>query len=224
VFERFTDRARKAMQLANTFAQRMDHDFLGTEHILVGIMKVETSIAATVLENLNVSKDSIVARINTLLAGSERGSSTMPKLPMTPRGKRIIEYSMEEARTTGCNYVGTEHMLLGCLREGEGIAHTVLMEHGLTLERVRAEVLKVISKTKPVDNADMTVKQLVILTTRFRLIQAQMHQSLAEMDVVMEEMIGLIPEDRLAAFNLNVELKVRADQPPPKEETHEPKA
>ena len=143
MYERFTDRARKVMQLANQEAQRFNHEYIGTEHILLGLVKEGSGVAANVLKNLEVDLRKIRLEVEKLVqSGPEM--VTMGKLPQTPRAKKVIEYSMEEARNLNHNYVGTEHILLGLLREQEGVAAQVLMNLGLKLEEVREEVLNLL--------------------------------------------------------------------------------
>ena len=143
MYERFTDRARKVMQLANQEAQRFNHEYIGTEHILLGLIKEGSGVAANVLKNLEVDLRKIRLEVEKLVQ-SGPDMVTMGKLPQTPRAKKVIEYSMEEARNLGHNYVGTEHILLGLLREQEGVAAQVLMNLGLKLEEVREEVLSLL--------------------------------------------------------------------------------
>jgi ATP-dependent Clp protease ATP-binding subunit ClpC len=143
MYERFTDRARKVMQLANQEAQRFNHEYIGTEHMLLGLVKEGTGVAANVLKNLDVDLRKIRLEVEKLVqSGPEM--ITMGKLPQTPRAKKVIEYSMEEARNLNHNFVGTEHLLLGLLREHEGVAAQVLMNLGLKLEDVREEVLNLL--------------------------------------------------------------------------------
>src|SRR5512145_887163 len=143
MYERFTDRARKVMQLANQEAQRFNHEYIGTEHILLGLIKEGSGVAANVLKNLDVDLRKIRLEVEKLVQ-SGPDMVTMGKLPQTPRAKKVIEYSMEEARNLNHNYVGTEHILLGLLREQEGVAAQVLMNLGLKLEDVREEVLSLL--------------------------------------------------------------------------------
>ena len=143
MYERFTDRARKVMQLANQEAQRFNHEYIGTEHVLLGLIKEGSGVAANVLKNLDVDLRKIRLEVEKLVQ-SGPDMVTMGKLPQTPRAKKVIEYSMEEARNLGHNYVGTEHILLGLLREQEGVAAQVLMNLGLKLEEVREEVLNLL--------------------------------------------------------------------------------
>ena len=143
MFERFTDRARKVMALANQEAQRFNHEYIGTEHILLGLVKVGSGVGANVLKNLDVDLRKVRLEVEKLVrAGPEM--VTMGKLPQTPRAKKVIEYAIEEARNLNHNYVGTEHLLLGLLREHDGVAAQVLMNLGLKLEEVREEVLNLL--------------------------------------------------------------------------------
>ncbi|MGV6813729.1 MAG: ATP-dependent Clp protease ATP-binding subunit [Phycisphaerales bacterium] len=143
MFERFTDRARKVMALANQEAQRFNHEYIGTEHILLGLVKEGSGVGANVLKNLDVDLRKVRLEVEKLVrAGPEM--VTMGKLPQTPRAKKVIEYAIEEARNLNHNYVGTEHILLGLLREHDGVAAQVLMNLGLKLEDVREEVLNLL--------------------------------------------------------------------------------
>ena len=143
MYERFTDRARKVMQLANQEAQRFNHEYIGTEHILLGLVKEGSGVAANVLKNLDVDLRKIRMEVEKIVqAGPDM--VTMGKLPHTPRAKKVIEYAIEEARNLNHNYVGTEHLLLGLLREQEGVAAQVLMNLNLKLDEVREEVLNLL--------------------------------------------------------------------------------
>ena len=143
MFERFTERARKVMAMANQEAQRFNHEYIGTEHILLGLIKEGSGVGANVLRNLGVDLPKVRMEIEKLVkAGPDM--VTMGKLPQTPKAKKVIEYSIEEARNLSHNYVGTEHLLLGLLREHDGVAAQVLMNLGIKLEEVRAEVLNLL--------------------------------------------------------------------------------
>ena len=153
MFERFTDRARKVMALANQEAQRFNHEYIGTEHILLGLVKEGSGVGANVLKNLDVDLRKVRLEVEKLVkAGPEM--VTMGKLPQTPRAKKVIEYAIEEARNLNHNYVGTEHLLLGLLREHDGVAAQVLMNLGLKLEEVREEVLNLLGAGADADGAE----------------------------------------------------------------------
>src|SRR5205809_5794527 len=150
MYERFTDRARKVMQLANQEAQRFNHEYIGTEHILLGLVKEGSGVAANVLKNLDIDLRKIRLEVEKIVQHGPGGEQVvMGRLPHTPRAKKVIEYSVEEARNLNHNYVGTEHLLLGLLREQEGVAAQVLMNLGLKLEDVREEVLNLLGHNMP---------------------------------------------------------------------------
>jgi ATP-dependent Clp protease ATP-binding subunit ClpA len=138
--ESFTDRARKVMQLANQEAQRLNHEYIGTEHILLGLIKEGNGVGAQVVENMGILLGNVRLEVEKLVQ-SGPDMVTMGKLPQTPRARMVIEYSMEEARNLNHNYVGTEHILLGLMREREGLAAQVLMTLNLTVDKVRAETI-----------------------------------------------------------------------------------
>jgi len=140
MFDRFTDRAKKVMNLARQEAQRFNHEYLGTEHILLGLVQEGSGVAANVLKNMGIDLNKIRAEVEKIV---KTGPSmvTMGQLPFTPRAKKVLELSMEEASNLGHNYIGTEHLLLGLIKENEGIAAQVLMNLGVKLEDVREEVL-----------------------------------------------------------------------------------
>src|SRR5437016_45508 len=126
MYERFTDRARKVMHLANQEAQRFCHEHIGTEHILLGLVKENSGVAANVLQNLNIDLRTVRLEVEKIV---QAAADAVPskKLPQTPRAKKVIEYALEESRKLNHNYVGTEHLLLGLLREEAGMAAQVLM-------------------------------------------------------------------------------------------------
>jgi ATP-dependent Clp protease ATP-binding subunit ClpC len=145
MYERFTDRSRKVMQLANQEAQRFNHEYIGTEHILLGLIKEGSGVAANVFKNLDIDLRKIRLEVEKIVqSGPDR--IQMGKLPQTPRAKKVIEFAIEEAKLLKHNYVGTEHLLLGLLREDEGVAGQVLLNLGLSLQAVRAEVLNMLGQ------------------------------------------------------------------------------
>ncbi len=144
MFERFTNRARKVMQLANQEALRLDHAYIGTEHILLGLVKEGSGVAVAAVKTLGVEPYKITSEIERLVQESSEFYPNVryPKVryAQTRRAKKVIEYAMEEARNLKHDYVGTEHILLGLLREEEGVAAQVLMDFDLRLDKVRAEI------------------------------------------------------------------------------------
>ncbi|MFH1046327.1 MAG: ATP-dependent Clp protease ATP-binding subunit [Candidatus Omnitrophota bacterium] len=148
MFNRFTERARKVIILAKEEAKRFNHDYIGTEHILLGLIREGEGVASAVLQNLNLSLDKIRLEIEKLVQPGP-AATISGDIPFTPRAKRVIELSMEEARTLGHNYIGTEHLLLGLLHEGEGVAAQVLIGLGLDLNKVRNEVMELLGQGIP---------------------------------------------------------------------------
>jgi ATP-dependent Clp protease ATP-binding subunit ClpA len=143
MYERFSDRGRKVMQLANQEAQRFNHEYIGTEHILLALIKEGAGVAANVLNNLDIDLRKVRLEVEKIVQ-SGPDMVKMGRLPQTPRAKKVVEYAIEEARNLNHNYVGTEHLLLGLLREQEGIGAQVLINLGLDLETVREEVLNLL--------------------------------------------------------------------------------
>jgi ATP-dependent Clp protease ATP-binding subunit ClpC len=146
MYERFTDRARKVMQLANREAQRFNHEYIGTEHILLGLVKEGSGVAANALKNLEIDLHKIRLEVEKIVQPGP-DMVTVAKFPHRPQAKKVIEYSIEEARSLNHDYVSTEHLLLGLLREQEGVAAQVLMNLGLKLEDVRGAVLNLLGQS-----------------------------------------------------------------------------
>lgn len=153
MYEHFTDRSRKVMQLANQEAQRFNHEYIGTEHILLGLVKEESGVAGHVLKNLDIDLLKVRLEVEKLVQ-SGPDMNTMGKLPQTLRTKQVIENAILEARNLNHSHVGTEHLLLGLLSHSEGIAAQVLLNLGLHLKDVRAEVLNMLGYTADTEEAE----------------------------------------------------------------------
>ena len=136
-FEKFSERARKVLSLAQEEAQRFKHNYIGTEHILLGLSKESEGVAAKVLSSLGIESNKIQSSVEFIIGQGDR--QTPKSLGLTPRAKKVIELSVDEARRLNHQYIGTEHILIGLLREGEGIAAGVLESLGANLEDVRKE-------------------------------------------------------------------------------------
>jgi hypothetical protein len=157
-FDKFTDRARKVLTLAQDEAQRFNHNYIGTEHLLLGLVREGEGVAARVLENMNVELPKVRAAVTFIIG---RGDiPTTGEVGLTPRAKRIIELAIDEARRLGHNYIGTEHLLLGILREGEGIAAGVLESLGVNLDKARHEVIRVLSQAGSIGPAPERARQV----------------------------------------------------------------
>ncbi len=156
-FEKFSERARRVLTLAQEEAQSLNHSYIGTEHILLGLVREEEGAAAKVLTNLGVSLNKVRASVEFVIGRGEKPSTS--ETGLTPRARRVIELAIDEARYLGHNYIGTEHLLLGLLREGEGIAAGVLDSFGITLERARAEIERVLSGGTPKSRSSRTASR-----------------------------------------------------------------
>ncbi len=163
MYEQFTDRSRQVMQIANQEAQRFNHEYIGTEHILLGLIKEGSGVASAVLKQLQVDLRNVRLEVEKLVQSGP--DMTMGKLPQTPRAKKVIEYAMEEAKALDHNYVGTEHLLLGVIRVKEGIASEVLANLGVTVERIRKECLNLLGCGEgPLDTPRSKIRELGIKT------------------------------------------------------------
>jgi ATP-dependent Clp protease ATP-binding subunit ClpA len=143
MFERFTDRARRVVVLAQEQARLLNHNYLGTEHLLLGLVAEGQGVAAKTLESLGISLEAIRSQVQEIIGQGQWAPTG--QIPFTPRAKKVLELSLREAKQLGHNYIGTEHLLLGLLREGEGVAAQVLVKLGADLSRVRQQVIQVLS-------------------------------------------------------------------------------
>jgi ATP-dependent Clp protease ATP-binding subunit ClpC len=154
-FDKFTERARKVLSLAQEEAQRFQHNYIGTEHLLLGLVREGEGVAAKVLKNLGIELHQVRSKVEFIIGRGDR--IVLGEMGLTPRAKKVIELAIDEARRLNHHYIGTEHILLGLVREGEGIAAGVLESLGATMKRVRAQTLLVldrISKDTPSDQGD----------------------------------------------------------------------
>ena len=147
MFERFTEKAIKVIMLAQEEARRLGHNFVGTEQVLLGLIGEGTGIASKTLKSMGITLKDARAEVEKIIG---RGSGFVAvEIPFTPRAKRVLELSWDEARQLGHNYIGTEHLLLGLIREGEGVAARVLENLGVDLNKVRSNIIKMLGETKP---------------------------------------------------------------------------
>ena len=157
-FDRFTERARKVLNLAQEEAQRFQHNYIGTEHLLLGLVREGEGVAAKVLSNLGVELNRVRSAVESIIGRGDR--VVLGEIGLTPRAKKVIELAVDEARRLNHHYIGTEHLLLGLLREGEGIAAGVLESLGLSLQEVRAQTMQVLNEHKqPVRSCSFCGKQ-----------------------------------------------------------------
>ena len=146
-FDKFTERARRVLTLAQEEAHRFNHNYIGTEHILLGLVREGDGVAAKVLSNLGVELNKVRSAVEFIIGRGDR--TVLGEIGLTPRAKKVIELAVDEARRLGHSYIGTEHLLLGLVREGEGIAAGVLESLGVNIERVRAETTRILSQSSP---------------------------------------------------------------------------
>jgi ATP-dependent Clp protease ATP-binding subunit ClpC len=146
-FDKFTERARRVLTLAQEEAQRFNHNYIGTEHLLLGLVREGDGVAAKVLANLGVELNKVRSAVEFIIGRGDR--AVLGEIGLTPRAKKVIELAVDEARRLNHHYIGTEHLLLGLVREGEGIAAGVLESLGVNLERVRAETTRILSQSMP---------------------------------------------------------------------------
>lgn len=142
-FDKFTERARKVLRLAQEEAQRLQHNYIGTEHLLLGLVREDEGVAAKVLMSLDVDLEKVRKAVEDIIGRGDR--IVLGEIGLTPRAKKVIELAVDEARRLNHHYIGTEHLLLGLLREGEGIGAGVLESFGLNLQEVRAKTIKVLT-------------------------------------------------------------------------------
>ncbi len=143
MFERFTDRARRVVVLAQEEARMLSHNYIGTEHILLGLIHEGEGVAAKALESLDISLEAVRGQVEDIIGQGQQAPSG--HIPFTPRAKKVLELSLREALQLGHSYIGTEHILLGLIREGEGVAAQVLVKLGADLNRVRQQVIQLVS-------------------------------------------------------------------------------
>jgi ATP-dependent Clp protease ATP-binding subunit ClpC len=149
-FNKFTERARKVLTLAQEEAQRFQHNYIGTEHLLLGLVREGEGVAAKVLTNLGVQLSDVRRAVEFIIGRG--GRIVEGEIGLTPRAKKVIELAVDEAKLLKHQYIGTEHLLLGLVREGGGIAAGVLESMGVKLEQVRAETLKVLQRSEDTGN------------------------------------------------------------------------
>ena len=169
MFERFTDRARRVVTLAQEEAKELNHGYIGTEHILLGMIQEGEGVAAKALESLGISLEAVREQVEEIIGrGSQQPTG---HIPFTPRAKKVLDLSLREAKQLRHNYIGTEHILLGLIREGEGVAAQVLVKLGADLNRVRQQVIQLLTGYKGKDEvrfAEVPIRRLAVNIDRFQ--------------------------------------------------------
>src|SRR3989344_4700383 len=214
MYERFTDRARKVMELANLETQRLNHEYIGTEHILLGLVKEGSGIAATILQGLGVDTRTIRLEIEKNVSpGPEM--VMMGRLPQTPRSKNVIEYAREESKRLNLTYVGTEHLLLGLMRDGEGLAAQVLIRCGLSLEVVRDIVMQFLGHSEDSDAQVLSGAKIYRIRIELHKVLLQFDEAINVLDTAVFEAahydgIGSLDAQRDRAMSANFQLPIKS--------------
>src|SRR5262245_2858570 len=201
MFERFTDRARRVVVLAQEEARLLNHNYIGTEHLLLGMIHEGEGVAAQALERLGVSLAAVRAEVERVIG---QGKETpADHIPFTPRAKKVLELSLREALNFGHNYIGTEHILLGLIREGEGVAARVLTKLGADLPRVRQQVIEIVNVHAERSQATAITSMLVPIGSRHARSRNPVAPKLARVVPIAREVE--IPEGRrLALLSLEI--------------------
>jgi ATP-dependent Clp protease ATP-binding subunit ClpC len=194
MFERFTDQARQVVTLAQEEARMLDHDYVGTEHLLLSLIQADDGMAARALASLGISLTAVRQQVEEIM-GQGKKSAPDAHLPFTPRAKKVLEFSLREALQLGHNYIGTEHILLGLIREGQGIAARVLVKLGADLSRVRQEVIMLVAEASREEDQPQTERG----ARRVRLARGPDSGRLAEAITRIESM-----DSRLSAIEQRV--------------------
>ena len=206
MYEQFTDRARKVMQLANKEAQRFRHEYIGTEHILLGLVHEGAGVAANVLKNLDIDLQKIRREVEQIIQAGPDMVTFWGKMPHTPRAKKVVEYAIDEARRLTHNYVGTEHLLLGLLREQEGVGAQVLMNLGLRLDFIREEVLKLLRPAMQVRNESVPLAEVDVTK-----LPEEVQRVVATFDELVEQ-LGHFKETAVAVQDFVKAANIRDQQ------------
>jgi ATP-dependent Clp protease ATP-binding subunit ClpA len=198
MFERFTDRARRVVVLAQEEARMLNHNYIGTEHILLGLIHEGDGVAARALEDLGVRLDTVRERVEYTIGTGKHAPSG--HIPFTPRAKKVLELSLREAIQLGHNHIGTEHILLGLMSEGEGVAYQVLTELGLTSAKVRKAVIRRITGRSREDFA-AEFGSSVTIESRLKRIERRLGISQSATMASLDERITQLRRDKEAAID-----------------------
>jgi ATP-dependent Clp protease ATP-binding subunit ClpC len=183
MFERFTDRARRVIVDAQNEARSLGHNYIGPEHILLGLIHEGDGVGAKALESMQISTDTVQGRIEEI-TGRGQAPSTTGHIPFTPRAKKVLELSLREALQFGHNYIGTEHILLGLIHEGDGIAAQVLVGLGVDLDRTRQVVIQILTGRHREETASAVAEdlrdRLAAMAARLTVIERMLRDTAAE--------------------------------------------
>ena len=210
MFDQFTDRARKICALARHEAERLNHDYIGTEHLLLGLIVEGSGVAANVLENLDVNIERAREEVKDLVKPAPEPLLT-GAFPFTPRGKKVLEFAIDEARLLGHKYVGSEHLLLGVLRETKGLGAQVLINMGLNLDDVRCEVMEFLGiKDNPEEIHSTSKNHFFEMKYKELSDKFDLHQAMKDLDQLDRQILyrrynaGASVEEIARELNLSV--------------------
>src|SRR5579863_3329754 len=182
MYERFTDRARRVVVLAQEEARMLNHNYIGTEHILLGLISEGEGVAAKALESLGISLEAVRQQVEEIIGTGS--SSPQGHIPFTPRAKKVLELSLREALQLGHNYIGTEHILLGLIHEGDGVAAQVLVGLGVELDRTRQLVIQILTGRHGEETASAVAEdlrdRLAAMAARLTVIERTLRDTAAE--------------------------------------------
>jgi hypothetical protein len=189
MFERFTERARRVVVLAQEEARMLDHNWIGTEHILLGLIREGEGVAAKTLESLDISLDAVRQKVEEIIGRGQQPPSG--HIPFTPRTKKVLELALRESQQLGHNYIGTEHILLGLIREGDGAAAQVLVTLGADLNRVRQQAIQLLhghsaEEPEPARSAERELRLLPALKTHLEALEQRL--------TAIEQRVGTGPD------------------------------
>ena len=197
MFERFSDRARRAVALAQEEARRLDHNYIGTEHILLGLIHEGEGVAAKALESLGISLDAVRQQVEEIIGRGQQ--PPQGHIPFTPRAKKVLELSLRESLQLGHKYIGTEHILLGLIREGDGVAAQVLVRLGADLNRVRQQVIQLL-KEHPAEEPGQGVKVRLEMAEQ-RLTAIEQRVGIGPDTSDLDEQIEVVRTEKEAAVD-----------------------
>jgi ATP-dependent Clp protease ATP-binding subunit ClpC len=199
MFERFTDRARRVVVLAQDEARMLKHNYIGTEHILLGLIHEGEGVAAEALESLGISLDAVRQQVEEIIGQGQQAPSG--HIPFTPRAKKVLELSLRESLQLGHNYIGTEHILLGLIREGDGVAAQVLVRLGADLNRVRQQVIQLIHGRPPREGAPGPAVQARLDGVEVRLAALEQQVNIGPDTSDLDEQIAQVRREKESAVD-----------------------
>jgi ATP-dependent Clp protease ATP-binding subunit ClpA len=209
VFERFTERARQVVVLAQEEATALKHNYIGTEHILLGLLREEEGLAARVLESLDITVEEVRAQVARIVGEGEEAGTGM--VPFTPRAKKVLELALREALSLGHNYIGSEHILLGLVRENQGVAARILLDFDADAEKVRNEIIRKLGGPR----AALDPGQRRALEQELARVRGQKEEALDAQDLERAANLRDFERKLEAKLGEHVTASVRPESPPP---------